>query len=79
MDGLFNFVIFLLIGDNILVVFKYLVIFDMLVIFFKYRYGNMVFFDVFGLFVIVYFFRVGLIINYMVVMVVVLYLGKKFL
>lgn len=45
----------------------------------EYRHGNMVFFDVFGLLVIAYPSRVGAIINYMVVMAVVLYLGKKLL
>lgn len=45
----------------------------------KYQHGNMVFFDVLGLFVIAYPSRVGLIINYVVVMAVALYLGKKLL
>lgn len=45
----------------------------------EYRHGNMVFFDVLGLLVIAYPSRVGSIINYMVVMAVVLYLGKKLL
>ncbi|KAF5912772.1 hypothetical protein HPG69_007762, partial [Diceros bicornis minor] len=66
-------------GDNILAVLKYLATSDMLASSSKYRHGNMVFFDVFGLFVIAYPSRVGSIINYMVVMAVVLYLGKKFL
>uniref|UniRef100_A0A9L0SP89 Endoplasmic reticulum metallopeptidase 1 n=1 Tax=Equus caballus TaxID=9796 RepID=A0A9L0SP89_HORSE len=66
-------------GDNILAVLKYLATSDMLATSSKYRHGNMVFFDVFGLFVIAYPSRVGSIINYMVVMAVVLYLGKKFL
>lgn len=68
-----------LIGDNILAVLKYLATSDMLPSSSKYRHGNMVFFDVLGLFVIAYPSRVGSIINYMVVMAVVLYLGKKFL
>lgn len=69
----------LLIGDNILAVLKYLATSDMLVSSSKYQHGNMVFFDVLGLFVIAYPSRVGSIINYMVVMAVVLYLGKKLL
>lgn len=45
----------------------------------EYQHGNMVFFDVLGLFVVAYPSRVGSIINYMVVMAVVLYLGRKLL
>ncbi|XP_032722376.1 endoplasmic reticulum metallopeptidase 1 [Lontra canadensis] len=66
-------------GDNILAVLKYLATSDMLPSSSKYRHGNMVFFDVLGLFVIAYPSRVGTIINCMVVMAVVLYLGKKLL
>ncbi|XP_068408105.1 endoplasmic reticulum metallopeptidase 1 isoform X3 [Eschrichtius robustus] len=66
-------------GDNILAVVKYLATSDMLASSSKYQHGNMVFFDVLGLFVIAYPSRVGLIINYMVVMAVALYLGKKLL
>ncbi|XP_044512971.1 endoplasmic reticulum metallopeptidase 1 [Gracilinanus agilis] len=66
-------------GDNILAVLKYLATSDRLASSFEYRHGNMVFFDVLGLFVIAYPARVGSIINYMVVVVVILYLGKKFL
>ncbi|KAL6071353.1 hypothetical protein STEG23_006201 [Scotinomys teguina] len=66
-------------GDNILAVLKYLATSDMLASSSEYRHGNMVFFDVFGLLVIAYPSRVGAIINYMVVMAVVLYLGKKLL
>ncbi|XP_054439081.1 endoplasmic reticulum metallopeptidase 1 isoform X3 [Pteronotus mesoamericanus] len=66
-------------GDNILAVLKYLATSDMLVSSSKYRHGNMVFFDVLGLFVIAYPSRVGSIINCMVVMAAVLYLGKKLL
>ncbi|OBS71964.1 hypothetical protein A6R68_13461 [Neotoma lepida] len=64
-------------GDNILAVLKYLATSDMLASSSEYQHGNMVFFDVFGLLVIAYPSRVGTIINYMVVMAVVLYLGKK--
>ncbi|XP_028619895.1 endoplasmic reticulum metallopeptidase 1 [Grammomys surdaster] len=66
-------------GDNILAVLKYLATSDMLASSSEYRHGNMVFFDVLGLLVIAYPSRVGSIINYMVVMAVVLYLGKKLL
>ncbi|XP_058157810.1 endoplasmic reticulum metallopeptidase 1 isoform X2 [Dasypus novemcinctus] len=66
-------------GDNILAVLKYLATSDMLASSSKYQHGNTVFFDVLGLFVIAYPCRVGSIINYVVVMVVVLYLGKKLL
>uniref|UniRef100_A0A5F9CN31 Endoplasmic reticulum metallopeptidase 1 n=1 Tax=Oryctolagus cuniculus TaxID=9986 RepID=A0A5F9CN31_RABIT len=64
-------------GDNILAVLKYLATSEMLATSSKYQHGNMVFFDVLGLFVIAYPSRVGSIINYMVVMAAVLYLGKK--
>ncbi|XP_070934867.1 endoplasmic reticulum metallopeptidase 1 isoform X2 [Macaca nemestrina] len=66
-------------GDNILAVLKHLATSDMLAAASKYRHGNMVFFDVLGLFVIAYPSRIGSIINYMVVMGVILYLGKKLL
>ncbi|KAM9675284.1 endoplasmic reticulum metallopeptidase 1 isoform 1-T1 [Dama dama] len=67
-------------GDNILAVLKYLATSDMLASSSEYQHGNMVFFDVLGLFVIAYPSRVGSIINYMVViMAVVLYLGRKLL
>ncbi|XP_051002276.1 endoplasmic reticulum metallopeptidase 1 isoform X2 [Acomys russatus] len=66
-------------GDNILAVLKHLATSDMLSSSSEYRHGNMVFFDVLGLFVIAYPSHVGSIINYMVVMAVVLYLGKRLL
>ncbi|ELW63066.1 Endoplasmic reticulum metallopeptidase 1 [Tupaia chinensis] len=66
-------------GDNILAVLKYLATSDMLASSSKYRHGHMVFFDVLGLFVIAYPSRVGSIINCMVVMAVVFYLGRKLL
>ncbi|XP_032163418.1 endoplasmic reticulum metallopeptidase 1 isoform X2 [Mustela erminea] len=66
-------------GDNILAVLKYLATSDMLPSSSKYRHGNMVFFDVLGLCVIAYPSRVGAILNCMVVMAVVLYLGRKLL
>ncbi|KAK2119728.1 Endoplasmic reticulum metallopeptidase 1 [Saguinus oedipus] len=52
-------------GDNILAVLKHLATSDMLAAASKYRHGNMVFFDVLGLFVIAYPSRIGSIINYM--------------
>ncbi|KAB1279630.1 Endoplasmic reticulum metallopeptidase 1, partial [Camelus dromedarius] len=66
-------------GDNILAVLKYLSTSDMLAAASEYQHGNMVFFDVLGLFVIAYPYRVGLIINYMVITAVALYLGRKLL
>nr|XP_031532783.1 endoplasmic reticulum metallopeptidase 1 [Vicugna pacos] len=66
-------------GDNILAVLKYLATSDMLAAASEYQHGNMVFFDVLGLFVIAYPYRVGLIINYMVITAVALYLGRKLL
>uniref|UniRef100_A0A673VFL4 Endoplasmic reticulum metallopeptidase 1 n=1 Tax=Suricata suricatta TaxID=37032 RepID=A0A673VFL4_SURSU len=45
----------------------------------KYRHGNMVFFDVLGLFVVAYPSRVGSIVNYAVVLAVVSYLGQRLL
>ncbi|XP_038625855.1 endoplasmic reticulum metallopeptidase 1 [Tachyglossus aculeatus] len=66
-------------GDNILAVLKYLATSDKLASSFEYRHGNMVFFDVFGLFVVAYPARVGTIINLMVVIAAIFYLGKKFL
>ncbi|XP_004706575.2 endoplasmic reticulum metallopeptidase 1 [Echinops telfairi] len=66
-------------GDNILAILKYLATSDMLASSSEYQHGNMVFFDVFGLFVIAYPSRVGSIINYMVFLAAVLYLGKKLL
>lgn len=79
--GLFTLLSFssLLTGDNILAVLKYLATSDMLPSSSKYRHGNMVFFDVLGLFVIAYPSRVGAILNCLVVTAVVLYLGKKLL
>ncbi|XP_023577707.1 endoplasmic reticulum metallopeptidase 1 [Octodon degus] len=66
-------------GDNILAVLKYLATSDILTFSSEYRHGKMVFFDVLGLFVIAYPYRVGLIINSMVGMAAVLYLGRKLL
>ncbi|XP_067399139.1 endoplasmic reticulum metallopeptidase 1 [Emydura macquarii macquarii] len=66
-------------GDNILGMLKYLATSDKLAKSFEYRHGNVVFFDVFGLFVLAYPARVGTIMNYIITAVTVLYLGKKIL
>lgn len=66
-------------GDNILALLKYLATSDMLASSSEYKHGNMVFFDVLGLFVIAYPSRVGSIVNSMVVMAAVVYLGRKLL
>lgn len=68
-----------LIGDNILAVLKYLATSDMLPKSFEYRHGNVVFFDVLGLFVLAYPARVGTIMNYIIAAIAFLYLGKKVL
>lgn len=46
---------------------------------FEYRHGNVVFFDVFGLFVLAYPARVGTIMNYITAAIAFLYLSKKLL
>nr|XP_025036521.1 endoplasmic reticulum metallopeptidase 1 [Pelodiscus sinensis] len=66
-------------GDNILGMLKYLATSDKLAKSFDYRHGNVVFFDVFGLFVLVYPARVGTIMNYIITAVTFLYVGKKIL
>ncbi|XP_055986560.1 endoplasmic reticulum metallopeptidase 1 [Sorex fumeus] len=66
-------------GDNILAVLKYLATSDVVAASSEYQHGNVVFFDVLGLFVVAYPSRMGSIINCMVVMAVVLYLGRKML
>lgn len=68
-----------LIGDNILAMLKYLATSDMLAKSFEYRHGNVVFFDVLGLFVLAYPARVGTIMNYVIAAIAFLYLGKKVL
>uniref|UniRef100_A0A8C3KY87 Endoplasmic reticulum metallopeptidase 1 n=1 Tax=Chrysolophus pictus TaxID=9089 RepID=A0A8C3KY87_CHRPC len=64
-------------GDNILAMLKYLATSDMLAKSFEYRHGNVVFFDVLGLFVLAYPARVGTIMNYIIAAIAFLYLGKK--
>lgn len=58
---------------------KYLATSDMLAKSFEYRHGNVVFFDVLGLFVLAYPARVGTIMNYIIAAIAFLYLGKKVL
>ncbi|XP_068521941.1 endoplasmic reticulum metallopeptidase 1 [Anas acuta] len=64
-------------GDNILAVLKYLATSDKLAKSFEYRHGNVVFFDVLGLFVLAYPARVGTIMNCIIAAIAFLYLGKK--
>ncbi|XP_062984619.1 endoplasmic reticulum metallopeptidase 1 [Elgaria multicarinata webbii] len=66
-------------GDNILGIIKYLAKSDKLAKSHEYRHGNVVFFDVFGMFVLAYPARVGAIMNYVITALAVLYLGKKIL
>ncbi|XP_044301792.1 endoplasmic reticulum metallopeptidase 1 [Varanus komodoensis] len=66
-------------GDNILGVIKYLAKSDKLARSHEYRHGNMVFFDVFGMFILAYPARVGTIMNYIISALTILYLGKKVL
>lgn len=69
----------LLIGDNILAVLKYLATSEKLAKSFEYRHGNVVFFDILGLFVLAYPARVGTIINYITAAIAFFYLSKKVL
>uniref|UniRef100_A0A672UZF9 Endoplasmic reticulum metallopeptidase 1 n=1 Tax=Strigops habroptila TaxID=2489341 RepID=A0A672UZF9_STRHB len=64
-------------GDNILAVLKYLATSDKLAKSFEYRHGNVVFFDVLGLFVLAYPARVGTIMNYITAVIAFFYLSKK--
>lgn len=64
-------------GDNILAVLRYLLMSEKLADSSEYRHGNMVFFDVLGLFVVAYPARVGTILNYVVAAATFLYLAKK--
>ncbi|XP_078070220.1 endoplasmic reticulum metallopeptidase 1 [Mustelus asterias] len=65
-------------GDNILAVLQYLATSEELADSTQYRHGTMVFFDVLGLFVVAYPQRIGAIMNYLVAVAAVVYLGKKF-
>ncbi|XP_067237046.1 endoplasmic reticulum metallopeptidase 1-like isoform X4 [Chanodichthys erythropterus] len=64
-------------GDNILSVLKHLVMSDELADSSQYRHGNMVFFDLLGMMVVVYTARVGTIINCTVAIATVICLCKK--
>ncbi|XP_005060943.1 PREDICTED: endoplasmic reticulum metallopeptidase 1 [Ficedula albicollis] len=66
-------------GDNILAVLKYLATSEKLAKSFEYRHGNVVFFDILGLFVLAYPARVGTIMNYITAAVAFFYLSKKVL
>ncbi|MFT7815443.1 endoplasmic reticulum metallopeptidase 1 [Arapaima gigas] len=64
-------------GDNIFAVLKHLLMSEKLADSSEYRHGNMVFFDLLGVFMVAYPARVGTIINYMAAMATFLYLGKR--
>ncbi|XP_059412979.1 endoplasmic reticulum metallopeptidase 1-like [Carassius carassius] len=64
-------------GDNILSVLKHLVMSDELADSSKYRHGTMVFFDMLGLMMVAYPAHVGTVINYLVAVAAVIYLGGK--
>ncbi|XP_053558534.1 endoplasmic reticulum metallopeptidase 1 [Bombina bombina] len=64
-------------GDNILSVLKYLATSHLLADSSEFRHGNMVFFDVCGLFVLSYPARVGTIINYIIATLAAFVLWKK--
>ncbi|XP_068191850.1 endoplasmic reticulum metallopeptidase 1 [Antennarius striatus] len=64
-------------GDNILAVLRYLLTSKKLADSSEYRHGNMVFFDLLGIYVVAYPARVGTILNYMVAAAAFLYLAKK--
>ncbi|RXN17245.1 endoplasmic reticulum metallopeptidase 1 [Labeo rohita] len=64
-------------GDNILSVLKHLMMSDELANSTEYRHGNMVFFDMLGLTMVVYTVHVGTIINYTVAIAAVIYLVGK--
>ncbi|NXP88991.1 ERMP1 metallopeptidase, partial [Passerina amoena] len=66
-------------GDNILAVLKYLATSEKLAKSFEYRHGNVVFFDILGLFVLAYPARVGTIMNYITSAIAFFYLSKKVL
>lgn len=68
---------FLFSGDNILAVLRYLVMSEKLADSSEYRHGNMVFFDLLGVYVVAYPARVGTILNYMIATATFLYLAKK--
>ncbi|KAM4706963.1 endoplasmic reticulum metallopeptidase 1 [Discoglossus pictus] len=64
-------------GDNILGVLRYLASSHLLADSSEFRHGNMVFFDICGLFMLCYPARVGTIINYMIAAAAIFFLSKK--
>lgn len=68
---------FFFLGDNILAVLRYLLMSEKMADASEYRHGNMVFFDLLGVFVVAYPARVGTILNYVVAAATFLYLAKK--
>ncbi|XP_039615500.1 endoplasmic reticulum metallopeptidase 1-like isoform X1 [Polypterus senegalus] len=66
-------------GENILAVLKLLATTNELSDSAQYQHGNVVFFDLLGFFMVAYPARVGTIINSIVAMVTLIYLGKKML
>ncbi|XP_063311179.1 endoplasmic reticulum metallopeptidase 1 [Pelobates fuscus] len=64
-------------GDNILGVLRYLATSHLLGDSSEFRHGNMIFFDVCGLFVLCYPARIGTMINYIVAAITFFYLSKK--
>ncbi|KAG8536684.1 hypothetical protein GDO81_025849, partial [Engystomops pustulosus] len=64
-------------GDNILGVLRYLASSPLLADSSEYRHGNLVFFDVSGMFVVSYPARIGTIINYVIAAAALFYLSKK--
>lgn len=69
--------VFFFLGDNILAVLRYLLMSEKMADASEYRHGNMVFFDLLGVFVVAYPARVGTILNYVVAAATFLYLAKK--
>ncbi|XP_056377960.1 endoplasmic reticulum metallopeptidase 1 isoform X2 [Hyla sarda] len=64
-------------GDNILEVLRYLASSPLLADSSEYRHGNLIFFDVSGMFLVSYPARIGTIINYTIAAVTLFYLSKK--
>ncbi|KAM4052330.1 endoplasmic reticulum metallopeptidase 1 [Anomaloglossus baeobatrachus] len=64
-------------GDNILGVLQYLASSPLLADSSEYRHGNLIFFDVSGLFLLSYPARIGTIINYIIAAITLFYLSKK--
>ncbi|KAM9329716.1 LOW QUALITY PROTEIN: endoplasmic reticulum metallopeptidase 1 [Gastrophryne carolinensis] len=64
-------------GDNIMGVLKYLASSELLADSSDYRHGNLIFFDVSGMFVLSYPARIGTVLNYIIAVVALFYLAKK--